>query len=164
MREIGYPRVLLSILFLMSINSVTSLSYCHLPINQTIIQSVIRRDIELAAGHGVDNIIIHLQRMKLTCLASRGIDQYNSASVVAQYTVTVLGVNQAMVNQFQLSCKNGVWGYPTDHSAFDVNKPPMPFEIPIEKQCSECTESLQDLAMPYYDAISKCNRKHCCYI
>lgn len=157
--DLDYPRALLFILCLTSVNFVTSQTYCQLPISQGRIQSAIQRNLEIIGAQGlvIDKDEIYLERVSMTCLASRGIDRYSSVTVVAKYMVTVMGINQTMQHQFQMSCHDGVWDFPSDESAFDMNAPPMPFEIPLEMQCSECTESLNALSMPYYDAKTNCN-------
>lgn len=168
----GYPLEL--VLLLSCINSpsvlatqVSSQSYCELPIDWESIKLRAHDNIDSiqAEGHTVNLGDVHVRHVNFTCLAPRGFNKYISATVVTELVVTVFEgtkpkyVNQTQYHQFQMGCWKGVWGTSRDSSEFDLYAPEQLLQIPLETQCSDCSDSVKAFARPSYDADSNCDRK-----
>lgn len=143
------------------VTPISSQPYCQFPIDWERVQDILHKNLEDILSEGVDlsKDEVYLQRVAITCLASRGINKYITATVATEFLVTLFGVNQTQQQQFQMGCSNGVWDFALDSSAFDVNPPHQIFDIPLETQCSDCTEAIAAMTDPYYDADSNCDRK-----
>ena len=91
------------------------------------------------------------------CLATRGLDLYESVSVVVNYTFTPNSGAPAELrtDQFELACNlmAGVWN-PTSNG-LEENLPSMPFDIELKDQCVSCTQTSHPTLL-YYDNITNC--------
>lgn len=154
-------------LLLFSAPQVHSQSYCRLPIDKEKIKAVAVRNLKLELTEGDDVTELHVKKVNFTCLASRGLNRYSSATVVTELLVTTASKLIKAANattQFQMGCVDGMWGYPTDLTTFDGLAPKQPFEIPLETQCYECTASYKAHFQKRYDSKSNCIRKSFPYL
>lgn len=138
-------------------------SYCELPIDKERIKVRAHNNLEIIQTEG--NYIrldqVNVKKIHFTCLASRGIGLYSSASLVAELLVAhrTWKPNSTRDYQFQMSCVKGKWGSPKDRSSFDRGGEEQLFEIPLEKQCFECEENVGAYMHSSYDRRSNCFRK-----
>ena len=91
------------------------------------------------------------------CLATRGLDLYESVSIVLNYTFTPDsgGPAEFRTDQFELACNlmAGVWN-PTSNR-LEENLPSMPFDIELNDQCVSCTQTSHPTLLNY-DNITNC--------
>ena len=91
------------------------------------------------------------------CLATRGLDLYESVSVVVNYTFTPEsgGATESRTDQFEPICNQmtGDWSITTNF--LEESLPSMPFDIELKDQCVSCTQTYH-AALLYYDNITNC--------
>ena len=139
-------------------NAVLVLQYCQLPSFDIVIE-MLQLTVDLlelqdgAPGGTVSN----MSPPYFVCLATRGLDLYESVSIVVNYTFTPNsgGLAESRTDQFELTCNqmSGVWGITSNF--LEDNLPSMPFDIELRDQCASCTQTSHP-ALLYYDNITNC--------
>ena len=93
--------------------------------------------------------------MHITCLATVALNQYSSAGIVINFTVSN-DPSVIQTEQFLMECVNGEWRSILQN--FDNALPSMPFEIETQFQCSSC--ALDAPGLSNYDEVSNCFREY----
>ena len=133
-------------------------SQCNFPTNEEVV-NLLQFTIDLLElqegepGGTVSNV----SPPHFVCLATRGLDLYQSASIVVNYTFTPKSGEPAesRTDQFGLYCNvvAGAWNPSSDR--LEENLPSMPFDIELKDQCVDCTETSHPTLL-YYDNITNC--------
>ena len=134
------------------------IQYCRLPgfdIVMEMLQNTINL-LELQDGEP-GGTVSDMSSPHFVCLATRGLDLYQSVSVMVNYTFTPDsgGPAESRTDQFELYCSptTGNWGTRSDR--LEENLPSMPFDIQLKDQCVDCTQTSHPTLL-YYDNITNC--------
>lgn len=133
-------------------------SQCNFPTDEEVINSL-QLTINLLESQDGEpgGTVSNVSAPHFVCLATRGLDLYESVSIVVNYTFTPNsgGLAESRTDQFELTCNqmSGVWGITSNF--LEDNLPSMPFDIELRDQCASCTQTSHP-ALLYYDNITNC--------
>ena len=145
-------------LLLMLSLSVCIHSQCSFPTNEEVI-NLLQFTINLLESQDGEpgGTVSDVSPPHFVCLATGGLDMYESVSIVVNYTFTPKsgGLVEMRVDQFQLVCNlaAGVWNPSSDR--LEDNLPSMPFDIELKDQCVSCFETGHPTLLNF-DNITNC--------
>ena len=136
----------------------TVIQYCQSPSFDTVMDMLqFTIDLVELKEDKPGGTVSDVSPLHFVCLATRGLDLYESVSIVVNYTFTpeLGGPPELRTDQFELACNlmAGVWN-PTSNRLED-NLPSMPFDIELRDQCVSCTQTSHPTLL-YYDNITNC--------
>ena len=133
-------------------------SQCKFPTDEEVI-NLLQLTIDLLdlQNGTLGGTVSNVSSPHFVCLATRGLDLYESVSIVVNYTFTPNsgGPVESRTDQFELTCNQntGVWGITSNY--LEDNLPSMPFDIELRDQCVSCTQTSHS-ALLYYDNVTNC--------
>ena len=139
-------------------NATLVLQYCQLPSFDIVIE-MLQHTVDLLESQDEEpgGTVSNMSPPHFVCLATRGLDLYESVSIVVNYTFTPNsgGAVESRTDQFELICNQmaGVWGVTSNF--LEDNLPSMPFDIEPRDQCMSCTQTSHS-ALLYYDNVTNC--------